>query len=183
MRMLAMRSAVVLTALGALMLGASAPAVSAQERGEPGFACLIERLDAARANCLGLEADRIALDTESLIARATGDLQALDAAEIAAFEASLRRSQARWRREVVRVCRRAAAGDPVAFAECRLQETAARAGEVAAALETARVSLGAPPLEPGPEVPESVEVLIPLPGPPGGPRSRVRVPLEVPVLP
>lgn len=155
--------------------------VGAQARGEPGFACLIERLDLARAACLGVEADRVETGTQALLARATGDLQALSAQEIIAYEAALRSSQQRWRAGVVTACRLEADGDRVVFARCRLEETVARADLVAKTLDEARENLGAPALTTGPDIPDSVEILIPLPAAPGGPDAPIRVPIEVPL--
>lgn len=155
---------------------ATAPAAQA-----PDWPCRVERLDRAKAVCLGAEADRRALATEALIAAATADLQGAFGTEIRTFERELARSQRLWRQRVRDECRAIAAGDRVAYQACRLEQAVDRHARVAESLDIARDRLGAAPLY-DPDL-DSVEVLIPLPDAPGGPDSDVRIPLTVPIRP
>lgn len=139
--------------------------------------CLIERLDTARAACLGVIADQWIAKTEGRIAVATIDLQAANAKELKAFERDLEVSQHFWRDRMESACR---SDDPVAYQECRLGSALERDGVVRDVLAEARAKMG---LRPVIEVPSEIEVLIPLPVPPAGPDADVRIPLVVPVQP
>ncbi|MEM7059008.1 MAG: hypothetical protein AAF557_15590 [Pseudomonadota bacterium] len=142
--------------------------------------CLVERLDQARAACLGYIADEREAKTEGRIATATVDLQAATAEEIQAFERELEISQKRWRDRVQAECRRYFPGDQVAYQRCRLGEAIARDKVVRTTLDQARVRMGLDPLA---RVPDEIEVLIPLPDAPAGPDADLRVPLVVPIRP
>ena len=117
-----------------------------------------------------------------VIANATADLQSVPPRALRRFARDLEAAQKVWQVRSNLKCAASAPDDRVARERCRLRATLKRTEEVRAELARARARLGAPPM-PGTEAPDSVEILIPLPSPPGGPRVRVRVPLEVPVLP
>lgn len=146
-------------------------------------ACRIERLDHARAACLGYHADLVLLAMDEAVAGTTSTLQAAYADEILTFEAGLRRSQEDWLRKMETGCRRAAPDDPVGYQTCRLQAAKRRRARLDATLADLQERLGATP-SPGFDVPEEVEILIPL-GIPGGngPDSEARVPLTIPITP
>ena len=159
-----MRSILVLVAL--LLL--CAPARAAE--------CRVEPTARGRAQCLRHMADIAHARLDALIAGATADMSAATGPELRQFEAALRAEQARWRDAADATCR--GAGTPVAVEECRLAATRERLLTVRAQLAAARERLGlAPPLE----MPDEVEILVPLPSPPGGPPARTRLPFSVPV--
>ncbi len=145
--------------------------------------CRVERLDFAKAACLGYAADVIEARIEAQLVQATAELQGAYASEILEFEDALRRNQLDWRADVQAECRDQTPGT-VAFQSCRIEAAQAREGQVREALAVLQDRFGT-----GTDyqiaVPDAVEVLVPLSLPPraGGPDVDVRLPLILPIFP
>lgn len=143
--------------------------------------CRVERQDFAKAACLELVFDqeilRMTQDISDLLAR----LQAATAAELLSLQRQYDSAQAKWQQELRQACSIRHARDAVAFQTCRIGALAARAEQVALSLERAAEDFGAP-VEYQVPIPESVEILIPLPVPiPFG--GEARLPLLIPIHP
>ncbi|MEM0987744.1 MAG: hypothetical protein AAGK00_02610 [Pseudomonadota bacterium] len=145
-------------------------------------ACRIERLDQAYANCVDVLSDRRELLIEAAIGQTLSGLQAATGSELRALADQYRAAQDRWAAAVQMGCGQAFPDRPRARADCRLQATMSRANQVTMSLERAADDLGGPESL-GIDIPDAVEVFIPLPGVPNGPAQRIRVPLMVPVSP
>ena len=167
----------IILSVGIVLVALSVRAGPVDDAARP---CLIERLTQAKAACLGAIADSLDAKVEARIAGATADMQGAVASEIQSFERQLAISQKRWRDRVQSECRRYFPDDAVSYQTCRLGQVIERDDVVKSTLDTARARMG---LTTTAEIPDEIEVLIPLPDAPAGPDADLRVPLVVPIQP
>lgn len=144
--------------------------------------CRIERLDHAYALCVDALSDARELAMHDAVGQTLGSLQATTPEELGELEARYAGAQQAWLRAVEDSCGRSFPDAPRGRAECRLQAVLARAEQIKHSLARAADDLGGR-AEYDIPVPDAVEVIVPLPGFPNGPRQRIRVPLVVPVMP
>lgn len=144
--------------------------------------CRVERFDFAYANCVNDIADRIEIEMAAHIGQVLSSLQAPTQPELAALEMRYTSAQTLWRDTVMSSCNEAFGQNVRARSDCRLAATLDRQSQLAISLARAADDLGGTSEYHIP-VPDAVDVFIPLPGSPNGPRQRIRVPLTVPVSP
>ena len=144
--------------------------------------CRVERMDQTYAACVDLISDGHAMAMEARIGQVLSGLQAPTQPELAALEARYEEAQRLWAARVRQACGDSFASAPRARADCRLAAVLQRRDQVLLSLARAADDLGGSVPFDIP-VPDAVEVLVPLPGSPNGPRHRVRVPLTVPASP
>lgn len=121
-----------------LLLACLLPLTAAASEAIPP-ACQIERLEAARAACLELSADRIDLGTQHRLHLLGVRAQAATAAEIADYERGLRLQYRRYRSDIASECR---TEYRIEAALCRLAAARDRALAAEEQIRSAEAALG-----------------------------------------
>jgi uncharacterized protein YecT (DUF1311 family) len=161
-------------ALAALAIALAWPSAGGAGSAPP---CALETRPAARAACIGHEADLALNRIDALLARFAGGPVASAGEGPPALEGATAAGQAAWRRRMERACRRAGAGDragardAVARQHCRLARAGARLRALRRLVAQTHAARGLPP-PPWLAPPGSVKLLVPLPrrAPRGGAR-------------
>ena len=149
--------------------------------GSSGNPCRVESLPTAKAACLELQFEQHVLRMSQQIDHVLSRLQAATASQLLALGQQYETAQSNWFEQLRSACTSRHPDDPVGFQNCRLGAVANRTDRLSLSLQRAAEDFGAP-IDYEVAIPDSVEILIPLPVevPFDG---EARLPLLVPIEP